>query len=98
MEQVLLSIHEAGEALGLGETKVRQLVARGLLEGVRVDGALRVVAESIRLFPDRMRQQAETEGSRQAQKSTQANAITPPRACTWSETEEATEHERVRTE
>ena len=84
MEQVLLSIHEAGEALGLGETKVRQLVARGLLEGGPVDGALRVVAESIRLFPDRMRQLAETEGTQHSQKCTQANVMTPPRACTWS--------------
>ena len=89
MEQVLLRIDEAGEALGLGQTKVRQLVARGLLEGVRVDGALRVVAESIRLFPDRMRKLAETEGTQQAQKPTQANVSRPPGACTWSETEEA---------
>jgi excisionase family DNA binding protein len=56
MDRQLLRIKEACEAIGFGETKTRQLISRGLLEVVKIDGSPRVPAESVREFVRRLRQ------------------------------------------
>jgi excisionase family DNA binding protein len=48
MEQALLSIPEAGEALHLGETKVKQLVARGELLSVKIGKCRRIPVSAVR--------------------------------------------------
>ncbi len=48
MEQALLSIPQAGEALHLGETKVKQLVARGELLSVKIGKSRRIPVSAVR--------------------------------------------------
>jgi hypothetical protein len=50
MERRLYSVKEAGAVIGHGKTKTHQLINRGLLEAVLVDGVLRVTDEGIDRF------------------------------------------------
>jgi hypothetical protein len=50
MEQQLFSVKEAGGIIGYGKTKTYQLVNRGLLEAVLVDGVTRITADAIEKF------------------------------------------------
>jgi excisionase family DNA binding protein len=54
MEQALLSITEAGEALRLGETKVKQLVARGELLSVKIGKSRRIPVTAVREYVARL--------------------------------------------
>ncbi len=54
MEKALLSIPEAGEALHLGETKVKELVARGELLSVKIGKSRRIPATAVHAFVDRL--------------------------------------------
>ena len=54
MEQALLSIPEAGEALHLGETKVKQLVARGELLSVKIGKSRRIPVSAVRDYVARL--------------------------------------------
>jgi excisionase family DNA binding protein len=54
MEQALLSIPEAGEALHLGETKVKQLVARGELLSVKIGKSRRIPVGAVRDYVSRL--------------------------------------------
>lgn len=46
----LLRISEAGEVLGLGVSKVHQLVASGRLKSVKLDSARRIPLAALREF------------------------------------------------
>jgi len=48
MERLAVSVAEAGEALGLGETLIRELIARGTLQSVRVGRRVLVPADALR--------------------------------------------------
>lgn len=48
MEQLLLRVEEVARTLGIGRSKVYELVSRGELPTVRVGKALRVPAEALR--------------------------------------------------
>jgi hypothetical protein len=50
MEQQLFSVKEAGVIIGYGKTKTHQLINRGLLEAVLVDGITRITADAIEDF------------------------------------------------
>lgn len=52
---LLLSIEEAGHALGVRRTKVYELIRRGDLEVVHIDRSARVPVESVRAYVDRLR-------------------------------------------
>jgi excisionase family DNA binding protein len=54
MERTLLSIGEAGEALHLGETKVKQLVASGELVSVKIGKSRRIPASAVQDFVNRL--------------------------------------------
>ena len=48
MDQVLVSIPEAGKALGLGRSKVYELIAEGRLETLQIGRRRLVRVESVR--------------------------------------------------
>jgi excisionase family DNA binding protein len=54
VEKALLSIPEAGEALHLGETKVKELVARGELLSVKIGKSRRIPAAAVQEFVERL--------------------------------------------
>jgi len=54
VERALLSIPEAGEALHLGETKVKELVARGELLSVKIGKSRRIPAAAVQEFVERL--------------------------------------------
>jgi excisionase family DNA binding protein len=54
VERALLSIPEAGEALHLGETKVKELVARGELLSVKIGKSRRIPATAVQAFVERL--------------------------------------------
>ena len=58
MPPVLLTISATCERLSLGRTKVKELVACGELESVKIDRSRRVVAESVDAYVERLRQAA----------------------------------------
>jgi DNA-binding transcriptional regulator YhcF (GntR family) len=45
--QLLFTVRDAAAVLGMGQTKVRSLIARGILQTVPVDGMIYVRRESI---------------------------------------------------
>jgi excisionase family DNA binding protein len=54
MEVLALSVAEAAEALGLGETLTRELIARGALPAVRVGKRVLVPADKLRAYLERL--------------------------------------------
>jgi len=46
----LLKVREAGDRLGLGKTKIYELIARGELASLKIDGARRVSEHAIQDF------------------------------------------------
>ena len=54
MERTLLSIPEAGEALHLGETKIKELVARGELLSIKIGKSRRIPASAVRAYVERL--------------------------------------------
>jgi excisionase family DNA binding protein len=59
MEKGLLTIAEAGEVLGLGETKMKELLRRGELPRVKIGKALRIPATSLQRWIDERTVEAE---------------------------------------
>jgi len=53
--RLLLKIEEAGTVLGVGRTKIFELVAGGQLESVRIGRARRIPAESLVAFVEGIR-------------------------------------------
>ena len=47
MEKLLLTAREAAEVLGVGRSKVYELIATGRLRSVKVDGCRRVTREAL---------------------------------------------------
>jgi len=47
-------IPEAAEKLGLGQSKLRELIARGDLDSVLIDGARRITADALRGYLARL--------------------------------------------
>jgi excisionase family DNA binding protein len=64
VERVLLSIPEAGQVLHLGETKVKQLVARGELTSVKIGKSRRIPATAISGYVDRLVSEADMDSPR----------------------------------
>ena len=54
VDRALVSIPEAGEALHLGETKVKELVARGELLSVKIGKSRRIPVTAIQAYIDRL--------------------------------------------
>lgn len=52
MESLLLKVPEAAAALGLSRAKVYELIKRGALPSVRIDGSRRVRASDLRAYVD----------------------------------------------
>lgn len=54
MDRALLSIPEVSEALHLGETKVKELVARGELLSVKIGKCRRVPVGAVQAYVERL--------------------------------------------
>ena len=54
MEKLLYRVEEAAGVLSLGRSKVYELIARGEIRAVKIDGATRVPVDEIRTFADRL--------------------------------------------
>lgn len=55
MERLLLTAKEAADALGIGRSKVYELMMSGELESVRIGGSRRVPVEALRDFVNTLR-------------------------------------------
>ena len=64
MEQLLVTPSQAFEAIGIKQTKGRQLIAAGDLEAVKIGTATRIPTDSVRAYVARLRE--ETDKSAQA--------------------------------
>lgn len=51
---MLLKVREAADAAGIGVTKMREVISRGEIEVVRIDGAVRVPVAALRAYVDRL--------------------------------------------
>jgi excisionase family DNA binding protein len=58
MTKLLYRVSEAAEACSLGRTKTYELIQRGLLKSVRVDGVLRVPASALQGFVETLQHPA----------------------------------------
>jgi len=61
MEKLLLRPTEAAEVLGLGRSKVYELLAAGTLPAIRVGGPIRVPAEALRRWVSERAQESKRE-------------------------------------
>lgn len=57
-EPVLVSIREAGHILGIGRSKIYELLGQGDLESVKLDGRRLVVMASIKELIQKLREAA----------------------------------------
>jgi len=48
MEKLLLTPHEAAATLGIGRTRIYDLIARGVIPSVRIGRSVRVPADALR--------------------------------------------------
>lgn len=55
MEQLLVTPSEAFDAIGIKQTKGRQLIAAGDLEAVKIGTAMRIPTESVRAYVAKLR-------------------------------------------
>jgi excisionase family DNA binding protein len=55
VERLLLTMSEAAETIGLGRSKLYELVASGEIESVRIGKARRVPVEAVESFVRRLR-------------------------------------------
>jgi excisionase family DNA binding protein len=60
MERLLLRPTEAAEVIGIGRSKMYELLARGEVPSVRVGGALRVPLARLREWIDRKAEESAT--------------------------------------
>ena len=62
-KKLLLRPGEVGDAIGVCRSKAYDLIARGVIPSIRIEGAVRVPAEALRQWIEaRMREQAATTG------------------------------------
>ena len=55
MEKLLLTPTEAADALGIGRSKVYELLRAGTLASVRIDSCRRIPLEDLKAMIDRLR-------------------------------------------
>jgi excisionase family DNA binding protein len=58
MERLLLTAEETAEALGVGRTKVYELMRLGLIESVKIHGCRRIPAVAVHEYVERLRREA----------------------------------------
>ncbi|MFL5910240.1 MAG: helix-turn-helix domain-containing protein [Gaiellaceae bacterium] len=58
MDKLLLTPAEAAQALGIGRTKVYELIATGRLRSVRLDGCRRITSDDLAAFVARLTEEA----------------------------------------
>jgi excisionase family DNA binding protein len=58
MEKLLLTAEETAEVLGIGRTKVYELIRLGLLESVKIHGSRRIPTAAVRSYVERLRREA----------------------------------------
>jgi excisionase family DNA binding protein len=58
MDKLLLTPEEVAEALGIGRTKVYELIRLGLIESVKIDGSRRIPTVAVHEYVARLRQEA----------------------------------------
>jgi excisionase family DNA binding protein len=58
MERLLLTAEETAEALGIGRTKVYELMRLGLIESVKIHGCRRIPTQAVHNYVKRLRQGA----------------------------------------
>lgn len=58
MEKLLLTPEEVSEALGVGRSKVHDLLRRGEIQSVRIGGSRRIPCDALESYVDWLRQEA----------------------------------------
>jgi excisionase family DNA binding protein len=58
MNKLLYRVEEAAGVLSLGRSKVYELIARGHIRAVKIDGATRIPADEIEAFAARVKAEA----------------------------------------
>jgi excisionase family DNA binding protein len=58
MERLLLTPEETAEMLGIGRTKVYELIRLGLIESVKIHGCRRIPTEAVHDYVERLRREA----------------------------------------
>jgi excisionase family DNA binding protein len=58
MERLLLTPEEVAEMLGIGRTKVYELMRLGLIESVKIHGCRRIPTEAVHDYVERLRREA----------------------------------------
>jgi excisionase family DNA binding protein len=58
MERLLLTPEETAEMLGIGRTKVYELMRLGLIESVKIHGCRRIPTEAMHDYVERLRREA----------------------------------------
>ena len=54
MDKLLYRVEEGGEVLGLKRSKMFELIARGAIKAVKIDGATRIPAAELKAFAERI--------------------------------------------
>jgi excisionase family DNA binding protein len=58
MERLLLTPEEVAEMLGIGRTKIYELMRLGLIESVKIHGCRRIPTDAVRDYVERLRREA----------------------------------------
>jgi excisionase family DNA binding protein len=58
MERLLLTPEETAEMLGIGRTKVYELMRLSLIESVKIHGCRRIPTEAVHDYVERLRREA----------------------------------------
>jgi excisionase family DNA binding protein len=58
MEKLLLTAEETAEILGIGRTKVYELLRVSLIESVKIDGCRRIPTVAVHAYVARLRREA----------------------------------------
>jgi excisionase family DNA binding protein len=58
MERLLLTPEETAEMLGIGRTKVYELLRLRLIESVKIHGCRRIPTQAVRDYVERLRREA----------------------------------------
>jgi excisionase family DNA binding protein len=58
MERLLLTPEETAEMLGIGRTKVYELMRLGLIESVKIHGCRRIPTKAVHDYVERLRREA----------------------------------------
>jgi excisionase family DNA binding protein len=58
VERLLLTAEETADVLGIGRTKVYELMRLGMLESVKIHGCRRIPTEAVYNYVDRLRRDA----------------------------------------